>query len=78
MSAAYANDMLFSEYAIRARTFTLLANDQMRDAREPLPELLTVTFCAAGFEPSSIALKLRMDGESAMAELPLEALLISE
>jgi hypothetical protein len=32
------------------------------DASVPPPELLTVTFCEAGFEPPVVALKLRAVG----------------
>jgi hypothetical protein len=37
------------------------------EASVPPPELLTVTFWAAGFAPPAVAVKLRLVGESEMA-----------
>ena len=38
------------------------------DASVPPPELLTVTVCDDGFEPPAIPLKLRLVGDSEMAD----------
>ena len=65
-----ATESVAGAVALAGVTVSQAASSEAVTSSVPLPVLVTETFCAAGLEPPTVALKVRLDGGPTAPEAP--------